>query len=140
MFTSNNRWSSLSTTVSTRQMSFIWLYLYCWRKTFLANCRYTMMNLSFDDKQIANHIDWWTLTCRQRIVLFFFYIQLRHTDNDCQWLLLIEGGGERERRKKKGTLVASHRSRWSSFSYLSTEDLMGVSSLSHTSCLYIFKV
>jgi hypothetical protein len=142
MFTSNNRWSSVSTTVPTRQMSFIWIYLDCWRKTFLANCRYSMMNLSFDDKQIANDVDWWTLTCRHRIVvLLFFYIQLRHADDDCQWLLLIEGGGEKEsEEERRGTLVASHRSRWSSFSYLSTENLMGVSSLSHTSWLYFQSV
>ncbi len=94
MFTSNNRRSSLSTAAPTRQMIFIWMYLDCWRKTFLANCRNSMMNSSFDDKQITN-IDWWTLTCRRRTWLFF-YIQLRHTDDVCQWLLLIEGGGKRE--------------------------------------------
>lgn len=96
MFTSNNRWSSsLSMTGPTRQMFFIWMYVDCWRKTFLVNCRNFIMNFSFDDKQITN-INRWTLTCRHRTLLF--YIQLRHTDDDCQWLLLIEEGGERKRR------------------------------------------
>lgn len=144
----------LSMTVTTRQMFFIWTYKDCWRKMFLVNCHNSMMNSLDDDKQITN-INWWTLTYRHRTLLFFC-IQLRHTDDDCQWLLLIEGGGERERKrvrerereKTKGTLVASHRSQWwwwwssssSSISYLSTikkKNLIGVSSLSHTSWLYL---
>jgi len=46
---------------------------------------------------------------------FFFIYKLRHTDDDCQWLLLIEGGAE------KSDMITS--------SYLFTEELMGV--LSH---------
>ena len=115
MFTSNNRWSSLSTTVPIRQMFFIWIYLDCWRKTFLANCRHSMMNSSFDDKQIIN-IDWWTMTCRHRTLLFFciqitaYRRRLSMTIIDRRRRREAKRGKERRRNRRGRPLVASHRS------------------------------
>jgi hypothetical protein len=113
MFTSNDRRSSLSTAAPTRQMIFIWMYLDCWRKTFLANCRNSMMNSSFDDKQITN-IDWWTMTCRHRTLLFFFfYIQITPYRQQLSMTIIDRRRRretEKERREQRGTLVASHRS------------------------------
>jgi hypothetical protein len=123
-------------------MFFIWMYLDCWRKTFLANCRNSMMNSSlFDDKQITNiQLMNYDMSSSNIVLLLYTNYAIQTTIvNDYYW-----SKRRRKRRKKRigETLVASHRSQWwsSSFSYLSMENLLGVASLSHTSCLYLQNV